>query len=647
MSMLRSASTNAKQGLTLKAVLTGVIGVIIICAVEPYNSFYARGTHLVDSYFPIGAFFLFLIIILLNLLLQALKPERQFTTAELLVIWCMMLVIEAIPYSGLVRYLFPALVAPMYFATPENEWQELFKPYLSDWVVPKDESAIKYFYEGLPSGEYVPWVAWFKPLLAWSAFIIVIYFVMLCLCVILRKQWVEKERLSFALVQIPAEMAQQPGLSNFKNSLLLNRLMWFSAILPVALHTLNGLHGYLPAVPNIPLYPGYSLRFTEKPWTALNGIHFSIFFSVIGFAYLIPTEISFSMWFFYLFYQLQGVGFNTFGVPIGKVTAAYRQGMGAYLVMTVYIFWLSKEHLGDIFRKALSKESDVNDENEPMSYRWAVLGLIFGLVIAMVMCNVAGMSLWVSICILLAFFSIVTVLSWLVSSAGLIFTEQMFLPSEYIETIAGTSSIKPSGLTLLAFQGAITHDMLAVMMPNFMHSFKISDYSKLNRRSLTVALAIAVLVGLLVSYYSYFRVTYRYGGLNLEHYCYMSASQEFFRRAASAMQYPTGTNFKELLFMLGGVAFMGFLLFMRYRFIWWPLHPAGYLMHLTWIAGVIWFSFFVGWLLKYVILKFGGVGEYRRLRPIFLGVVVGESIIGIIWVIINMFVRVGYSILPL
>jgi len=645
--MLRSASTNAKQGLTLKAVLTGVIGVIIICAVEPYNSFYARGTHLVDSYFPIGAFFLFLIIILLNLLLQALKPERQFTTAELLVIWCMMLVIEAIPYSGLVRYLFPALVAPMYFATPENEWQELFKPYLSDWVVPKDESAIKYFYEGLPSGEYVPWVAWFKPLLAWSAFIIVIYFVMLCLCVILRKQWVEKERLSFALVQIPAEMAQQPGLSNFKNSLLLNRLMWFSAILPVALHTLNGLHGYLPAVPNIPLYPGYSLRFTEKPWTALNGIHFSIFFSVIGFAYLIPTEISFSMWFFYLFYQLQGVGFNTFGVPIGKVTAAYRQGMGAYLVMTVYIFWLSKEHLGDIFRKALSKESDVNDENEPMSYRWAVLGLIFGLVIAMVMCNVAGMSLWVSICILLAFFSIVTVLSWLVSSAGLIFTEQMFLPSEYIETIAGTSSIKPSGLTLLAFQGAITHDMLAVMMPNFMHSFKISDYSKLNRRSLTVALAIAVLVGLLVSYYSYFRVTYRYGGLNLEHYCYMSASQEFFRRAASAMQYPTGTNFKELLFMLGGVAFMGFLLFMRYRFIWWPLHPAGYLMHLTWIAGVIWFSFFVGWLLKYVILKFGGVGEYRRLRPIFLGVVVGESIIGIIWVIINMFVRVGYSILPL
>ena len=419
-----------KQGLTLKAILTGVVGVIIICALEPYNSFYARGTHLVDSYFPIGAFFLFLILILINVVLRALKPSYGFAPAELLVIWCMMIVIEAIPYSGLVRYLFPALVAPMYFATPENEWRALFKPYLSDWVVPKDEHAIKYFYEGLPSGESVPWGAWLKPLLAWTSFVIIIYFVMLCLCVILRKQWVEKERLSFALVQIPAEMAQQP----FKNSLLFNRLMWFSALLPVVLHTLNGLHGYFPAIPKIPLYPGPSLRFTEKPWTALSGIHFSTFFSVIGFAYLIPTEISFSMWFFYLFYQVQGVVFNGFGVPIGKVTAAYRQGMGAYLVMTIYIFWLGKEHLGDIFRKAFSAGrpvlwlsevinppvryrtslSDVDDENEPLPYRWAVLGLIFGLVVATVMCNAAGISLWVSILLLLAFFSIVTVLSWLV-----------------------------------------------------------------------------------------------------------------------------------------------------------------------------------------------------------------------------------------
>lgn len=647
MNKKRSDSTDGKQGLTLKAVLTGVAGVIIICAVEPYNSFYARGTHLVDSYFPIGAFFLFLIIILTNLVLKLKKSSYGFTPAELLVIWSMMIVIEAIPYSGLIRYLFPILVAPTYFATPENEWQALFKPYLSDWIVPKDEHAIKQFYEGLPSGEPVPWGAWLKPLIAWSVFVIVIYFVMLCLSVILRKQWVEKERLSFALVRIPAQMAQQPESSKLLNSFLSNRLMWLSAIFPVALHTLNGLHGYFSAVPNLPLYPGPYLRFTEKPWTALSGIHLSIFFSVIGFAYIIPTEISFSIWFFYLFYRMQGVVFNAFAVPIEQRTAAFRQGMGAYLVMTVYIFWLSKEHLSDIFHKTFSAESDVDDEDEPLPYRWAVLGLVLSMLVLVVMCNAAGMSLWVSICILLAFFSIVIIISWLVSSAGLIFTEQTFLPSEYIKSIAGSSLLSPSDLTLLAIEGNLTYDMLAVMMPNFMNSFKISDYGKLRRRSLTVAIAIAVFVGLLVSYYSFFNLTYHYGGLNLEYHCYISSPQRFLREAASAMQYPTSTNFKELLLLLGGAGFMGFMLLMRYRFIWWPLHPAGYLMHLTWIAGVVWFSFFLGWFLKYVILKFGGVGEYRRLRPLFLGAVVGESIIGVIWVIINMFARVGYSILPL
>ena len=35
MNTLQTDGTDLKQGLTLKAVLTGVIGVIIICAVEP------------------------------------------------------------------------------------------------------------------------------------------------------------------------------------------------------------------------------------------------------------------------------------------------------------------------------------------------------------------------------------------------------------------------------------------------------------------------------------------------------------------------------------------------------------------------------------------------------------------------------------
>ena len=55
--------------------------------------------------------------------------------------------------------------------------------------------------------------------------------------------------------------------------------------------------------------------------------------------------------------------------------------------------------------------------------------------------------------------------------------------------------------------------------------------------------------------------------------------------------------------ILGGVGFMVFLLFMRYTFIWWPLHPVGYIMHLSWATKCLWASFFIGWLLKFFILR--------------------------------------------
>lgn len=641
---MQGNSDNSGNGFTLKAVLTGVVGVIIICAVVPYNAYYVGGTHLVGNHFPIAAVFLFLIVILINAGLKFLKPNYGFTTAELIIIWCMLIVVGAIPYSGLVRYLFPLIPAPMYFATPENEWKELLLPHLSDWVVLKDKVAVEDFYVG---GQSVQWKAWFKPLIGWTAFVIVMYFVMMCICVILRRQWVERERFSFPLVKIPGEIAQRANSSGKLFSFFSNKLLWVGASFPVVLHTLNGLHLYFPVVPSFPLQHSFWGVFPDKPWTPLNYIRFSIYFSVIGFTYLIPLEISFSMWFFYLFYKIQGVMLEAFGTPIEERTFAQRQGMGAYLVTIVYIFWISKGHIGDVLRKALSAESKLADSNEPLPYRWAVIGLIFGIGIMLAMSSAVGVSLWVSICILLFFFSIATVLTWMVSNSGLLFVQQGFLPSKYIETILGSSSINAQSLSMLGFQEGLMWDLREIMMLHFMNSLKISDYGNLKRRKLSVAIAIAVLVGLLVSYYSYLNLTYHYGGLSSVAYAsFISRPKRFFGASVSAMTNPTDTNWQEFSVILGGMAFMTGLLFMRYRFIWWPLHPVGYLMHLSWSAKCLWGSFLIGWLLKHSILKFGGVGAYRQFRPIFLGAVLGESVIGCIWAGVGMVTSTAYSILP-
>ena len=62
---------------------------------------------------------------------------------------------------------------------------------------------------------------------------------------------------------------------------------------------------------------------------------------------------------------------------------------------------------------------------------------------------------------------------------------------------------------------------------------------------------------------------------------------------------------------------------MHYTFAWWSLHPVGLAVASTWMVRRIAFSVFLAWTCKRLILRFGGVGLYLRLKPLFLGMVVG------------------------
>ena len=93
---------------------------------------------------------------------------------------------------------------PYYGATPENEWAHYIQPYLPAWAIPSpDGDAVRHFYEGLPAGAPVPYGAWLGPLLWWLSLIFAVYFLCFCLVVILRRQWVEHERLAFPITEVP------------------------------------------------------------------------------------------------------------------------------------------------------------------------------------------------------------------------------------------------------------------------------------------------------------------------------------------------------------------------------------------------------------------------------------------------------------
>ena len=134
--------------------------------------------------------------------------------------------------------------------------------------------------------------------------------------------------------------------------------------------------------------------------------------------------------------------------------------------------------------------------------------------------------------------------------------------------------------------------------------------------------------------------------MNLQHWTYMISTVSPFNRLTSILQNPTGIELERLgSFIFGGALMFG-MLWMRHHYLWWKLHPIGSLMMTSYATYCFWGSFFIGWLLKYTVLKFGGVAQYRKLRPFILGVVLGECFIGGIWIIVGLITGIGYRLLP-
>ncbi len=183
-------------------------------------------------------------------------------------------------------------------------------------------------------------------------------------------------------------------------------------------------------------------------------------------------------------------------------------------------------------------------------------------------------------------------------------------------------------------------------MPSIINAFKVPDPVKLRRRSVMVAISISILLTLAVSYYAHVSLAYHLGGNNLSAYSYGSAARRAYNWSASSIQNSTLTKWEELSVMGLGAAVVLFITFMRRSFLWFAIHPIGYLMHQTYAASHIWSSFLIGWLCKYMILKYGGIKWYRKMRPLFLGAVLGECVIGGVWIVVGMIAGSGYKVLP-
>ena len=126
-------------------------------------------------------------------------------------------------------------------------------------------------------------------------FILVFYGVLFCIGVLLRGQWVENERLVFPLTRLPLAMVEdEDDEKTWIGKLFTNRVMWLGFAIPLLLHSWNSLGNYSDAFQKIPVVGNLIVM------TGLPAVPFRLNLPVLGLAYLMPLNVAFSMWFFFL-----------------------------------------------------------------------------------------------------------------------------------------------------------------------------------------------------------------------------------------------------------------------------------------------------------------------------------------------------------
>ena len=200
-----------------------------------------------------------------------------------------------------------------------------------------------------------------------------------------------------------------------------------------------------------------------------------------------------------------------------------------------------------------------------------------------------------------------------------------------------TASLGTSSLALLPiFDLVYTIDTRGLLLTGFLDSMKLSDKVNLKKRSLLVALIIAIVVSFVLGAVVQTWLPYRYGGNFMNHQPYRS----FPRLAHSAYAryiegYAPDLGLAPLKFFGIGTVITTFLIVMRHLYWWWPLHPIGYALAFSWNLMAYWLSFLVAWIIKFSLMRYSGVRSYRKARPFFLGLILGEFTMALFWTMLN------------
>jgi hypothetical protein len=623
-----SARALVQRAATPRAIALGLAAAVFVNFASPYTESFGF-SNFSWSYLPEGGAFPFLLLLLLNPLLRALRPRWALTVPELLMVLVMALAANCTSLF-LMYFLCAAIVSPHYFASPENRWADDLIPYLKPWLIVSDRNhAALWFYEGLPPGARIPWRDWLVPLAAWLPFLAAFLVASFALVAIMRRQWLENEKLSYPLMRIPLELVgRTPGRAATR-PLFGNPAFWVGACVPLALGALDLTRALIPAFPGVTVDHLGSLALgTLNLGPHYSSMYLNLNFLALSSAFFVPSDVLFGVWSLYLLVKLVqepftnrlGLGAGSAGMFVWGQASTSWQSFGAFSVMVASILLSARPHL----RRFWAQATGDGGGEEARSSRRALLALAAGVAVMAGWLVLSGMPGGIVTAFLLLAMLLYLGIARIICQTGIFYLVPPMIAQNPIIQLLGASNIGRQGMISLGLSYAWHGDVQTVMSGLAAEAMKIEEQAPLARGELAGGMLGAALVGLVVAPLGIILTGYPKGALAWRTWVFGGWGPNTFGQILGQISARPQVDYFPALYYSSGLAGMVLLTYLRSHFAWWPLHPIGLAAVSSFTIYAVYLPFLLGWAIKGALLRWGGYRSFRAATPLFIGLGVGH-----------------------
>jgi len=576
--------------------------------------------------------FSLVVILLVNGAVSRWRPAVALNRSEMLLLFIMASMGTSI--AMLTEYLMSVLSFPYHYGNIDSRWSLSLIPYLPRWLTVSDPQAVKDYYLGNATlwrwPSLKPWVL---PFLGWGLFIAALVWTGICLSALVYNQWRHQERLAFPLIQIPLMMTEE------KATFYHSPLFWVGFALAAGVDVLNALNRLYPFIPGLWVKRQlFDLPGLPRPWSALVPMYYSLNPFLVGLEYFLPLDLLFSVFFFYWAGRMQGVFLSFWGIEMGdpaEMVAPYvrEQALGSLIALLLFAFLTARGR----WRESWTKFSLWMPLNR------ATRGAAIGIAGMFAILLLAGMPVHLAALFIAIYVAVALSLSRIRAqygppSAGLL----LAAPGPVLYSLLGRELMGPQGLSSLVVTHWLGREFSGHPMPVTLESLALSE-----RRIKPGVLIAAILISGLMGYIAAFG-TALITGYQMGHGTAKLAGTQFYfgNEACSIFSARLSDQVKgPHLDSLGAIGLGAFLTLvlqsLRTRFVAFPLHPVGYAIASSYTSSFLWTTASITWLFKLILLRYTGLRGYYRAAPFFIGLLLGEFVIGSLISLIGVLLRTG------